>query len=281
VLVAMAVVLVVTGAALSLALSSRSLYEKDESRTELLQSLRVSLDLLGTDIRQAGERLPEDFPALVIVDGPPDQIAVRRNLIDTVLPVCRDVGTTDEDIFVADLGGAPPLPCNPLPDADADGWRDNLQAWRTYRLANGGAVPAYIYDPVTGNGEFITYDDEDAAGMTIHRDDLDALLFTYPVANGSRVYILEERLYGLDTDMLQITLNGNIASPMHVVQHLTGFQAWANFQDGSVQQTLGAPDVWSDLRSIEIQLDGRVDNRGELVTRTLTAEFFPRNVLSR
>lgn len=280
----MTVVLVVTGAALSLALSSRSLYEMDEARTELQQSLRVSLDLLGTDIRQAGERLPEDFPAVVIVDGGagvPDQLAVRRNLLDIVLPVCADVAVGDEDIFIADTGASPPQGCDPLPDADADGWRDNLEAWRTYRLANGGAVRAYIYNPVTGDGEFLTYENEDAVNMSIRRDDLDPLLFTYPVDDQCRVYLLEERRYELSADLLQITINGAITSPLHIVQGMRDFQALANFQDGTQQASLGAADVWSDLRSIEVRLDGQVDNRGELIERSLAAEFFPRNVLSR
>ena len=121
-LVALSVVLVITAGALSLSLSSRDLYLADNARTTLNQSLRAATELLSTDLRQAGERLPDDFPAIIIENGDagaPDQLALRRNLIDAVLPLCGSVGVEDEAIVIGDLTDPPPG-CVPLEDADPD-----------------------------------------------------------------------------------------------------------------------------------------------------------------
>src|SRR5262245_46614160 len=91
VLVAMMVMVIVLGATLGIALSSRTLFETDQHRTSVNQNLRAGLDLLGIDVRQAGERLPFDAPAVTITDGSsgaPDQLTLARNMLDYVLPVC-------------------------------------------------------------------------------------------------------------------------------------------------------------------------------------------------
>ena len=127
-LVALTIVSVVGGAALSLALSSRGVFEQDQQRTAVNQNLRSGIDLLGIDLRQAGERMPGNAPAIEIVNGAssgPDQLIVRRNLLDYVLPVCKDInsGTARDQAFVAKKGGGTVPPgCSPVPDSDGDGW---------------------------------------------------------------------------------------------------------------------------------------------------------------
>lgn len=280
--VTMTLLLAISAAALTLSLSSRRLYETDHGRTRLNQNLRAGVDMLGADVRQAGERLPDDFPAIEIIDGggAPDALALRRNLIDQVLPVCSDVAAADTEITIA-LTVAPPPGCAPLPDDDADGWPDNLGAWRAYRVAAGGSARAYIYNPVTGNGEFFSYVLEDNPGLWIRRDAVGPLQFSYDAADQCRVYILEERRYSLAGDLLQMSIDGSGGLPDDLVDGIRDFQARAGFQDGTWQDSLGPADVWSQLRSIEVTLDGRVDVRGEPFERSLTAQFFPRNVLSR
>ncbi len=68
-LVAMTVTGILTGATLSIALSSREMFETDRHRTTINQNLRIGMDMLGIDIRQAGERMPGDAPAVEIEDG--------------------------------------------------------------------------------------------------------------------------------------------------------------------------------------------------------------------
>ena len=52
-------------------------------------------------------------------------------------------------------------------------------------------------------------------------------------------------------------------------------------QDGTVQDSVGVNDAWSDLHSVEVLLRGREETHGEDLDRELVTRFFPRNVLSR
>ncbi len=61
VLLALTIALVVMAGALTLAFSSRSLYQTEQVRTRLSANLQAGRELLVTDVRQAGERLSENF----------------------------------------------------------------------------------------------------------------------------------------------------------------------------------------------------------------------------
>lgn len=283
-LVAMTVMLAISGAALSLSLSSRDLFQRDEVRTRLSQSLRAGIDFIGTDTRQAGERLPDDFPALEIIDGAdgnPDTIVLRRNLLDVVLPVCADVATNAPRIVIADGSGTPAPGCAPLADEDGDGLVDNLGAWAAMRQSVGGQVRAYIYNPTTRNGEFFTYVRENAALLAVGRRVGERFALTYRAVDQCRLYILEERRYELTDGVLQLVIGGQNGSAMRIADGIIGLQARALFQDGTEQASLGPADLWSQLRSIEVAITARVDSRGGPIERSLSTEFFPRNVLSR
>ena len=121
----------------------------------------------------------------------------------------------------------------------------------------------------------------DVAALTILRDDTDDLLFEYPIDNQCRVYVLEERRYTLSNGLLQIVMNDLSASPLNIVDKIDGFQVVAVFGDGTIQGSLGAVDVWSELRSIDIAFDGSIVTKKGTISRSVSLELFPRNVLSR
>ncbi len=278
----MSVMLAITAATLSLAVSSRGIYEADEARTQLNQKLRSALDIIATDLRQAGERLPGDFPAIEIVDGGagvPDRIVVRRALLETVLPLCVDHIGPGAEIFVA-TAVTPPPGCTPITDGDGDGFPDNMGDWRAQRLAGGGTLRAYIYDPVTRNGEFLDYSDEDAGAYSIHRGDAIPWAHDYRVVNLSRVYILEERSYALSGTTLQLVIDGT-PTIFDVVDSINDMQAVVNLQDGSTQDSFGTADLWAELASIEVSLVGVGQHRDAQLVRELSTAVFPRNVLSQ
>ena len=115
-LVAVAIALSLMAGALSLAMSSKHLNDTDQARGRLNESLRASAEFLITDLRQVGERLGQNFPAIVITRGEdlpggsagdPDELRVRRNLHDTVLRVCEDVDPTLDDVVIAVKSGGP------------------------------------------------------------------------------------------------------------------------------------------------------------------------------
>jgi len=284
-LVAMVVTTVVLAGALSVTLSSRKIYEADQGRTDVNQNLRAALDLIGIDLRQAGERLPADFPALEIVDGTdgaPDTLIVRRNLMSSVLPVCEqiDAGSTSDEVRVVDTGASPPQGCDPVPDDNADGWPDNIEVWRDYRDAHGGSIRAYIYNPVSHQGEFFVYDGEGATDDHFNRGDSGGWQNTYLVTEMCRVYVVEERSFRLGQDVLQYVPSDDPENPINLVDHMTDFQIRAIFADGSVQDSFSAADAWDDLRAIEVTVSGEAQVRQKTVSRTLSARYFPRNILS-
>ncbi|RMF93696.1 MAG: hypothetical protein D6736_01335 [Nitrospinota bacterium] len=130
-LIAATVGITVLGIALSVALSSHRVYQYDQARTALNQNLRIAIDLLSIDVLQAGERVPGTFPAIELIDGDngaPDQLMLRQNLLDQVLPVCKRVraGTATNVVFAA-------LAANPPQGCERSSQQNNFDAWRNYR----------------------------------------------------------------------------------------------------------------------------------------------------
>lgn len=286
-LVALAIVSIVGAAALNLALSARGIFEQDQQRTAINQNLRSGIDLLGIDVRQAGERMPGNAPAIEIVNGTssaPDELMLRRNILDYVLPVCKNInsGTARDQAFVAlkKGGGTVPPGCSPVPDSDGDGWPDNLGAWRNYRLSHGGSVLAYIYNPVTKLGEFFTYDAEDKSTFHIHRANGAPWTYDYPMGQQPSIYILEQKRFLMSGDVLQYVLNEDSAHPYNLVNHLENFQVRALLDDGTALTTMPSTADWTRLQSVEVKLVGSATFSGRTLRRTLMSRFFPRNILS-
>lgn len=287
-LVGMAITLGVMAAGLTLALAGLSLYEADHARTRLNQNLRATQDFLARDIRQAGERLGDDFPAIEILDGTagaPDELILRRNLLGTVLRSCQLVEDTVTRVYLVDPLN-PVNGCQPVPDSDGDTWADNHGAWNAYRLANGVdvdgdlVVPGYIFNPVTGDGEFFGYVDDDQVGGYLEVPSGHVWQDSYPIDDQCRVYLLEERRYRVEGQVLQLIVNGEDPNPLNLVERIEDLQLLAAMQDGTSQASLTFADVWADLRAIDVTIHGRVPyDDGELES-TWSSELMPRNVLS-
>jgi type IV pilus assembly protein PilW len=282
-LVTLAVTGLVLAGTLTLVLSSRALFAKDRSRIGVQRNLRDALQVLGVDLRQAGERLPGDFVAIVIEDGTagaPDTLVLRRNLLSEVLPLCGRLasGTTDTEMQVAD-STAPPPGCNPVPDGDGDGWPDNIGAWRAWRDAHGGSVPVFVFSPVARAGEWTDFAADGGTGERIGIDG-GAWSRTYEVAEQCRVYALEEKRYTLQAGVLQYVRDAGAAPPLAVASRLTDFQVTAVLADGTRLDAWDGSLSWSDLAAVEVALTGRDEEEGRSVTQSRSARFFPRNVLS-
>ena len=310
-LIALVVTMVVTAGALTLALSSRNLFALDAARTRLNESIRGSRDFLMTDIRQVGERLGPAFPAIEIINGEdlpggqtgdPDQLVLRRNLVDTTLRSCREVDGNDRRIYISGLGDDDsskddPRPgCVAVPDSDGDGWADNHQVWREYRMATGElvedrpTVPAFLYNPQTGLGEFFLYNRDDSDDAYIETATGHSWTHDYPVEDECRVFLLEERRYQLEEDLLQLIVNRDEANPLNLVDAIEDFQLRARFKipplpaaqvEPAPRDSFGPGDDWTVLRAIEVRVYGRVLFKDEYIEREWSSEILPRNVLSR
>jgi type II secretory pathway pseudopilin PulG len=285
VLIALLLAGIVAAAALSIAFTCRGLYTSDRGRTDLNQNLRSAIDLLGMELRQTGERLPLDVPAVEIVNGGgsnPDTLIVRRNLLDAVLPVCEQLpsGGTVGHIRVAVGGGSPPAGGAPVPDADYSGWPDNVDELRAYRDANGGSVAVYVFNPVSGLGEFIDFDGDGSTNEYLAVSSSGNWQNEYQITQQCRVYMLEQHTYRLSSGMLQYLDGNDTANPVNLVHGLTDFQVRVLLSGGGTQDSYGPSDDWRQLQNIEVTLTGQSSNDKKTVTRSTTTGFFPRNVLS-
>ena len=289
-LIATTVGVAIIGISISLVLSNRRVYDLDRARTELNQNLRASLDLIGTDVRIAGQRLPADFPALSI-SGNGTVLTVRTSRISTVLPVCAPLSEGSNTIVVAEESSITPG-CSRIAVSPSDARHAPLVDFQAERTRGGATVTAaYIFDPATRcndatrlRGEFFTYAGENnptsgpvslsRAGSNLSR--------SYPV--GSRIYLLEQRQYSLNNGLLELSVNGS--APQAVANNISTvrFEAFvgnatspvAGFCDAS-----GNTLLWKTLGRVLVRLEGRIQARGSDIRRVLEADFLPRNVLSR
>ncbi len=274
-LLALALGAIILGVSLRLVLSERTLYRLDRERTEANQGARATLDLLGADIRQAGERLPIDLDPVVVRPG---ELITRRNLLDAVLPLCDNInaGSSQDVVFVARRNppqGTPPQ-CYPT-DGDGDGWDDRLEVFSDYRQRMGGVVTLYIYNPATRQGEFFAYDREDQSQFHIHRAQ-GQWNHTYLQDQQPRIYALEERRYVLQGNRLVVYLNGDTQNPQALVAGVTGFTVQALTPTGPQTQFGNGVGHPQDLQGVRVEI--RIREGG--LERTLSAQYFPRNILS-
>ncbi|MBX7145463.1 MAG: prepilin-type N-terminal cleavage/methylation domain-containing protein [Oligoflexia bacterium] len=263
---------------LSTTASNRRLYKHDLIRTKINQNLRVGLDILGIDIREAGENLPPTFPAVELINGAgsaPDELIVRRNLLDEVFNVCQAITalSTNTNITVAD---------NTLttPGCDKTSNATGFSNWQAHRTAHSGSVKAYIFDRVAHVGEFFDYIGEQSTSnaYTINRAP-GTWAHSFPVSSSS-IYVLEEWRYRLQNGVVQIISNQDTANPLDVVDGVSGFQVTAYMQDSSTKTSFGVTDTWTQIRALDISITGQASFEGQNMSKTVSAQFFPRNILS-
>ncbi len=294
-LIALGISSLIIGLVLPLLLGHQRLVKVDQARTSVYQNLRSAMELVGTDVRIAGERLeqrggPNIFPIEIIAgeEGEPDELILRRNLLDYTLPVCDNInaGSSENNINVRQVGNNPPWnsygECQGHPNQEVP---PELLRWREYRDNHGGEVRVYIYDPNNQQGEFFVYDHDDQSNIQVHRES-GSWENDYGVDNNSsspqnlpRLYVLEEKRYRLNTqnNILEMIVNGNEDDKDKIVGGITDFQVRAIMDDGSEQETVSS---WRSLKAIQIYIESVSEVQNETVERNLVSRFFPRNILS-
>ena len=268
--------LILGGMTASSILVIKRLYSEDSARKQVNQSLRGTLDIIGTDIRVGGESLPMAFPAFQVADGGegPDELVVRRSLISEVLKVCEKIqnNTAEPHVYFAvDFV---------TPGCIFGDNTHNFETWRAYRQSQGGLVRAYIFNLSSGLGEFFNYVDEDTTGhkYRIWRDggkwenDYDV--------EASAVYLLEEWKYRVRDGVLEVVSGGDQSNSFKVMLDVVDFQISVGMNDGTTKTSFSSTDDWTSVRYVEVFLSAlqRVGSRS--MRRSLRSRFFPRNVLS-
>ncbi len=179
------------------------------------------------------------------------------------------------------------------PECDADDEAttstidDVLADWRDLRVANGGEIRAYVYDPTTKNGEFVTYTGENNYKLTISG----GLSGTYKQENNVQVYLLEEHRYQINNEegSLEFIFNDLGDNPQTLAFNISDFTVSATLDDNTVitellssgeATTEADADIttrWNKIRRVHVSLTG-VEAREGPNARTFTADFLPRNV---
>lgn len=278
-LVALTITLTVTALVGGALRYDSDVYLTDAARTKIQQNLRGALDIIAMNVRQAGEGLDSYFPALSLSqseDPETSVLSLRRKILDEVLSLCKDALVGDTKVFVSNQTSSA-LEC--LPTNIASG----LAAWVANRSAHDGKVRIYIYNRVAKQGEFLDYTHE---GQNAGDDylDISALKFFYP-ASSTALYVLEEYSFQLnpETQTLQLNQDGRTDGPADVAYNVTQFQVKLRMQDTTELLSLAPTDTkgWKNIRGVSISLRGQGGWRSTKMSREVTAEYFPRNVLSK
>ncbi len=285
-LVASSLSMLIFGMGLSATIASRNTYSYDILRTRLNQNIRSAFEIINTELRQTGERLPTGFPALEIIDGGgnvSDQLILRRNLLDETLTVCQTItpSTAGGYVYITSTAAGTPPACT------FGTQTSNYNSWRTYRLADPtGIVKAYIYDFVSKKGQFFNYDSETNNNTSIQRihNQSGTWANTY-TAMSSSAYILSEWIFAKSavsgqTDLLQVTANQNTTNIQNIIYGIQNIQFKAIMQDGSIKDSFTVNDSWTQIKAIEVSITGTDTYRQRTLSSTLTTRLFPRNVLS-
>ena len=294
---------ILAGLAFTVTFHNRNLYVRDNARINTNQNLRAAMDLLGLDIRQAGEYITDrSFPTILLQDDPAgDVLVLRRGLDETSLPVCSDVSGSTTSIAIA-LPATPIEECGRIArdDDPAQIWPDNIYAWQTYRTTfPSSQVFAFIFDEDNSpdDGEFFLYNDETRVPASTPVDPNTPSTYsvtrtpgtfsnTYSVAGSDvpSLTLLEERRFYLDTSgnlvLETIDSNGQTGAQL-VVGSITDFQVTVTLQDGTILTTFNPGDDWSEVASVDVTISGETffSSTGS-ISQTLSSSFLPRNILS-
>jgi len=156
-IVAVLVAFLVLGIALQLAAYNRTLYLQDQNHNQVNQNLRAAMDIVGTDVKQAGEQI--QLPLFPVISVQQDNtntsgvtvsdLIIRRNLIGNPLPVCQNIN------LPANQNTTSILVNDTTSTIAGCSQNNNISNWVNYRTLHGGQVNAYIYNSISGNGEFL------------------------------------------------------------------------------------------------------------------------------
>jgi Tfp pilus assembly protein PilW len=302
----------ILGGSMELSNSLRKMVVQDQTRIQMNQNLRTSLDLIGQDVRQAGERLSSTDQAVQVINGSgsdPDTLTLSSDTGGLPkLPLCAPInsGSSRDNVDVAD-NLSPNSPnyrtaCDKAnrDSNDSGNWPDDLEQWKDYRVNNGSVVYAYIYDPTTNVGEFFTYDDEDSSGTKLHRANGTAWANNY-TTNAYVVLGYQRKTYRLVNNpsrvgdrFLELTINDatNNGVTKKLANRLADFQVQAWMPNDTTAKT-NFPSVtsggttttysWQGLENLEVKLKSTTPSSNSGISTsnlTTTGKFLPRNTLS-
>ncbi|CAM3633501.1 PilW family protein [Deinococcus frigens] len=300
-LVGMVLLAIILGVVLNTTLSTMTLYRTDQARLGANRNARSTLDILNSDIQQAGERLGESFPAITVTKDAAGNsvLTLRRGLLDAPLPVCAPLPNADGIYVTANGTVASPFPAgiSALPDSCGTSAQD-LSAWRSQ--ISSGVTSGYLYD-VTGNvGSSLRLSGTETQAAAPGRQTVkySGTVGAYNPRKTTasdrgrdiRLYLLEGRRYGVTAGNLTLSVNdapAQDATPrvlaFRVVPYLRGkigspVPAALPFPPAPVVGT--ETPTWKDLAYLDVTLSVQQGQGRNTVQRTFTERLTPRNANS-
>ena len=174
--VASAVALTILGISLGMLSEQRRWVLGDQTRASANDNLRLASDLIGQDIKQAGERLEANaqlsgISIIAGTTGAPSTLILQRQLLQETLPVCQNIGvgttstTIDVSVLNGTIGGTDYGPavanCTYSYSAPTGGElssalttlqpTSNLRSWRTFRCTQNSPATSGT-DPCASTG---------------------------------------------------------------------------------------------------------------------------------
>ena len=297
---------VILGASLSLIVDQRKQFITDQNRTQVSQNLRTGMDLIGADVKRAGEGLEKDSkqPVIVLIDeshpnndSDADELILQRKLIPEKLAVCEDVaaGASSITVSIASGSGFCRFSSNETPTADE--FTDQLNIFRDYRCQEDGTAGcagsppdncdddddectwAYIYNPNTNSGEFFWYvfEDVDSTDPELNRIYLggsSSLASNYPAADNPEIYLLEEQEYRLKGDVLELVVNRQESESLRLINQVQDFQVTlqasgasnSSFNPNGFNSGGVQPPEWEKIEHVEVILVTENPAQSDLIT---------------
>lgn len=314
-LISMTIAIIIVSVAISLIFAMRRVQRFDQARTTINQNLRAASDIIGTDLRQAGQGLPgggNPFPSIIFYtdDDGNDTLIVRRSLSPNALNVCKhpingEIALITTSNSVKNDNGRMRSECDGSDQGTINGIEEGLASWEALRQEAGGTLRAFIYDVEKDFGEFFNYNGY--TQNTSHSNNKNAHEQYDVKAEGDfsnqhyknigfdtvlpKLFVLEERRYRINAEegSLEFILNGMEDTPQTLAFHISDFDVSATLDDGTVLTSLLANGEatdedgntiqtrWNKIRNVHISLTG-VEPRDGPNARTFTADFLPRNV---
>ena len=308
-LVAMVVVGVVIALVVPLVLANQRAVELDQVRTAANQTLRSALDLIGSDVRIAGERFG-DFglgvfsPIELRADEEGSVLTLRRALLEW-LPVCernRLVGHQSSIRVASVPGGGLGGPDGPGGGAGTDlpgrclaqrmiedegsEWPPNVHAWKTHLEETGAEhLTAVIFDPSTSIGQFFPATVRSSSTMLLHcLPSATSCVWngeaTYSVETNSIIGLLDVQEYRVRDGVLE-RHDPTTGETLRIADGIIGLEITLTLADGTIVSSFAVDQPWNQVRSVDIDLTAELSVGRTTLERSMGASFFPRNVMSR
>jgi prepilin-type N-terminal cleavage/methylation domain-containing protein len=257
--------------------SFKEAYRNSVQRLALEQDLRISLNIVGGGIRQAGEGLTGIFPAIEVIDGArntPDQIVLRRAILQNQPTVCATIAAGSVKGVVMLTNGALSSGCSYSTNGTS------YSSWHNHRISEGGSALAYIFNSATKLGEFFTYSNEMDSGDSYYLVPSSGNWTNQYPLGYSNLHALEESTYSIENGELVLVKDQKTDEKQYVAFGLTDLQAQVHLSDGSVVNSFQRTSDWTQVRYIEITLTAEYTTADSSTPLRLVSQFFPRNSLS-